>query len=489
MEEKVIDIHSIVNDVLKNLLVLILTALTIMLLGHIVIKTVHKPVYKTTLSYVVTLTDSSGTTNYTVQSKLVNVFQEVLESNILKKAIIASNGYDKTIPAEITTEIVQDTSGDVAVNSNIIIVTVTANNPKDAFEVACALRDDCQSVSDYINDNAILTLLEVPRLAGTDSEAVSFVKMDAAVFSVSFILLICLVAFVSVNRNTIKTSEEIRDKLNANLLSSVPDVSLKGKKNSRRRNLLINDVNAGFYYVENIKKIRSKIERAKKCEDGMTIAVSSIMAGEGKSTLAANIALSLAMQNNKVLLVDMDFKKPALYEIMHSVKNSHENEGKFEFTDFLSGKSSMVETLVRRDDMLLWAMYQRNRKANSSEIISSDNMKTFISYARQQFDYVIIDTSPVSLSADMEVLAEIIDNALIVIKQDTAKADDINNAIDMLSRNKCEFLGCVYNFDSRNTREDAYGYGYGRGKAKYSDNYGYGNYGRRKTDTKANSAE
>lgn len=468
MEEKTIDLQSIFKDITKNVFLILLASAVFTLAGHLIMKTVHKPVYKTTMSYAVSATDKS-ITDYQIKNNTIKTFKQVIESNVLKKAIMTENKYDDKLPAEITSQIVERTNNqDVVENTNILVVTVTADNPGDSFKVACAVRDNCRGVSDYVKDKAALTLLENPTVPTVDSNAVKYPKFDGLVFIGSFFVLCLLEAFLSVMRDTIKSSEEIRKKLNVHLLSSVPDVSVKGKDNTA---ILVTDKRTGFYFIENIKKICSKLERMKEDGKGLSLAVTSSAIGEGRSTVAANIALSMAKRNRKVLLVDADMKNPSLGRIFGA-------EVKTQFTDYIKGEKTLEETLFKREDMPLWIMYQNDVVVNSSEIFASKTMREFLEYAEENYDFVIFDTAPVEISADMEALSALAETAVLVVRQDTAKAQNINSAIDMLGRNNCELAGCVFNCDTRIAKESGYGYykGYGR-YSKYGKYSNYGNYG------------
>ena len=463
MDKVNIDLRSVVFDILKNIVIIIMISAAAMLAGHIMIETFHKPVYTSSFSYVVVSNEASIVSSNYNQNELVKVFQEVLQSNILKNKVEASLGYKdgEHLKSEITTEIVKTTNIDnVQENTNIITVTVNDPNPINAYYVAKAIMTNCGSVSEYINKNAILTVLEKPTISEEDSNAVNYVKTDIVIFLFVFVLLCGVGAFISIRRDSIRSSEEKKEKLNSRLLASVPDISLKDKKHKNRAdNLLITDKHTGFYYIENIKKIRSKVE-LEKGEGGMCIAVASILPQEGRTIVAANLALSLAMHNNKVLLVDMDFKKPNMAKTL-------QYDGEFaSVTDFLNGEGSLAQCLRTVNNMKV--LFQKEPAANSSELIDSNNMKVFLDYVKEQFDYVIIDTSPVSTCADVEVLSGIIDYAVLVVKQDCATSTAINDAIDMLERNKCSLIGCVFNRDTKISKEGSYGY-YGR----YS---GYGNY-------------
>ena len=117
---------------------------------------------------------------------------------------------------------------------------------------------------------------------------------------------------------------------------------------------------------------------------------------------------------------------------------------------------------------------------NSTDIVSSENMTRLLEVARKAFDYIIIDSPPMSLMADAEVLADRADMSILVVRYDLMQAQDINDAIDALRDCKAHFAGCILN-DVRTLpgeRRTVVGYG-GYGRYGHYGKYGkYGKYGR-----------
>ena len=112
------------------------------------------------------------------------------------------------------------------------------------------------------------------------------------------------------------------------------------------------------------------------------------------------------------------------------------------------------------------------------ELLASDQLAKVVALARERYDYVIIDSPPLGFFSDSELLSDLSDASVLVVRQDTVPAPEINDAIDALRAGKAEFLGCILN-DMSHLAAWSSGYGYGYGK-KY-DKYGYGQHSARKT--------
>ena len=164
-----------------------------------------------------------------------------------------------------------------------------------------------------------------------------------------------------------------------------------------------------------------------------SILVTSVNENEGKSTVCANIALTLAENNHKVLLLDADLKKPALYKIL-----GKKDAGSFR--DFIQGKKPKVDERSN-----VWLMLNKESYKDSAEILASKDFQNLLDGYAKEMDFVIIDTPPLSAVSDGEILANITDASILVVKQDFARVGEINDAIDRLEQSKCHLLGVVLN--------------------------------------------
>lgn len=190
--------------------------------------------------------------------------------------------------------------------------------------------------------------------------------------------------------------------------------------------------------------------------------VTSVTENEGKSTVAANLALSLAQENKRVLLIDCDFRKPAQYKIFDVAKNEAAN-----LPEVLKNHSGLTNLIKKNKDSGLYMIFNSKASDSMEGLIENGTLKNILDFCRQKMDYIIMDTSPLSLVADTEELAELADASVLVVRQDMVLAKDINDAVDILNQTKGRVIGCVFNDVMT-------------GIAKGTGNYGYGgHYGKR----------
>jgi Mrp family chromosome partitioning ATPase len=148
--------------------------------------------------------------------------------------------------------------------------------------------------------------------------------------------------------------------------------------------------------------------------------------------------------------------------------------------ELLKDKVSLGDALRRDRERGIHLLLGEHNYSNSTDIVSSENMNRLIALVREYYDYIIIDSPPMSLMADAEVLANLSDMSLLVVEYDRALAEDLNDAIDSLRDCKAQFAGCILNeVRTMPTARRVIG-GYG-GYGHYG-NYGrygrYGDYGR-----------
>jgi tyrosine-protein kinase Etk/Wzc len=186
------------------------------------------------------------------------------------------------------------------------------------------------------------------------------------------------------------------------------------------------------------------------------ITVSSPAPGEGKSTVAANLALTLAHEGKRVLLVDADLPRP----VQHAIWELPAEPG---LTDVLVERATLEEAVHLDTDHGLYVLTSGTPVPASSELVGSEAFRRFVATAREEYDTVVIDAPPVLVISDATVLATMVDGMLLVARANVTDRHALTDAVRQLRRVDAPLLGLVLNGVETHGGYGGYGYGYGYG--------------------------
>ena len=457
----------ILRDVLKRWYLIVVAALLAGMIAYTASDLLYVPVYSTTTTFVVSVQGSSTTVyqNLSATSNLATVFSEVLNSSLLRSAILEELGmtsFDGTISASAVEE------------TNLLTMKVTASDPRTAFLVTQAVIENHQIVSYQVLGDTILEVLQAPKVPVSpvnQKASLSYMK-KASVLAAAAVFL--LLAFLSYKRDVIRSKQEAEKKLDCRILGEIGHErkykTLWAAMKRRKTSILITNPTSSFLFVETIRKLRRRVEKQMPA-NGRVLMVTSVIENEGKSTVAVNLALAFAQKGKRVLLLDCDLRKPACHKILDY---PWEGAGTI---DVANGSASLENTVVQMKNTNLFLLLQRRSTRNSTDISGSDGMASLIQKAKERFDFVVIDTPPMSVAPDVECIMELADASLLVVQQNMVQADVINHAITALQGAKSKLLGCVVNNVYGVTLSHGGGYGYGYGYGRYGKYGKYGGYG------------
>lgn len=195
------------------------------------------------------------------------------------------------------------------------------------------------------------------------------------------------------------------------------------------------------------------------------IQVESSMAGEGKTTTVCNLAVSLGMTNKKVIVVDLDFRRPKV----HRLFNLGKENGIAEY--ILENKS--IEELIKKTEYDNVDVITRGAEIyNSSLVLVSEKFKSLIAELREKYDYVILDCPPVLLVSDYIHISKVSDGVLFVVAHAITSKTHAAEAIKELKKNGANILGSIFTmYDGKKSGYYGSGYYGSRYYRKYSYAY------------------
>lgn len=350
-------------------------------------------------------------------------------------------------------------------NSNVAVITVVSPTKKESFFSLKYIVEWYQNNMDRYHFTYALNVLEKPNINENminSNQHLSNVKKG---FIGGFGLSVLLLAVYYFFNDTIKTTNDIEKKIDTRLFAKIPcekkeKLLFFWRKN--RNAILISSLKTSFYYRESIKKLRNRFEESAKKHHYQTLMITSSLENEGKSSIAANLALALDQNGYKVLLIDGDIRKPSLHKIFGLREQNSINR-------YLSTDTSWQSQIVKIAKTHLSLLCATKNLKESEALLSNGKLKKLLEEAKQEYDFIIIDSSPVFDLNEPLIINEYVDASLVVIKQDEARVRLINECIASLNEVKFNVIGCIFNGKVVDLKKQKKIYGY---------QYGYGRYHR-----------
>jgi len=218
------------------------------------------------------------------------------------------------------------------------------------------------------------------------------------------------------------------------------------------------------FFEEALRNIRTNLQfvlsEDKKCT---TILISSTVPKEGKTTISAGLAEIIAGADKKVLVMDLDLRKPKLYK---ELKTSN----RFGMSNYLTSHLT-PEDVIRPISENLDFFPAGSVPPNPSELLMSQKFNETIRVLEKEYDYIIFDTAPIGVVTDTNMLLRYTDILLLVIRANRGDKSYIENFKRMIEEKKIKSSGIILN-GVKFINNKSYGYGYGYGYGSYGYNYG-----------------
>jgi len=391
--------------------------------------------------------------------------QELAQGNTFSQARVQS--YVKTVTTPTVLQPVIDslglqmTPGQLAgkvkatsdVNTVIVTVSVTDGSPVQAAAIAKAI---ASNLVETVED------LEKPKNGESSPVKLSVISPATAPTSASapntkvnllLGLLIGLGLGVGIALIRAKFDTKVRGEIEVRKVTSAPILGgLSFDPESSQRPLLTQTPSQGGR-AESFRQLRTNLQFARVGQKSKTVLISSSLPGEGKTTTAINLAISMAQTGQTVALVDADLRRPMVSEYLGLERH-------LGLTTVLVGDAETNDLLQPWGDGGLYVLASGQIPPNPSELLGSQAMGDLVAHLEDIFDAVIIDAPPLLPVTDAAVLAQHAGGVLIVVGSQKTRVGELERSIDALEKVSANVLGVVLNrLPTRGP--DSYSYSYG----------------------------
>lgn len=267
----------------------------------------------------------------------------------------------------------------------------------------------------------------------------------AIAFLFGIIIPVSLIFGRKAIKNTILTKKEITDETSATVLN---DIVFDDNSDS------INVINNHRLISEQFRSLRTNVNYLIGTNDrAKTILLTSSISGEGKSFVSSNLAATLATTGKKVVLLEIDLRRPKLLGYF-KVPKKH-----LGITDYLHGDAALNQILVKADIVdNLYIIPSGKIPPNPAELLEDPNLSDLINQLRQKFDYILLDSPPVHLVTDAAILAPYCDVTLYIVRQDYTPKPELRFIKEIVESKKYPRVNIIFNGVKRQNSEEGYVY-------------------------------
>lgn len=441
-------VKCIIKDILQRWIVIVAVMIVFGSVFDFMKTVTYVPQYGTSM----TATLSGGEDTFKNIDKVqsyVNTLDYLMNSNNAKSYVKKKMPITKTTyKAEVTLK-----------PANVVKIKVTADTKREAYFSIKLLNDWYRENTERYSFPYNITVLKESKFSTKPVNPNSHIKNFLIGAVGSGFVLSCLFGLYFFLRDTIKSEEEVENKLDTRLYAKLPFEVKKREDARNKKVILITSLKTSFFFRESMNKLRSKVEASSDKHGYKSFMITSAYENEGKSSVAANLALALAKNGRKVVLVDADFNKPAVFKIF-------DLDGSKSLNKAIEGTSSWRSQVVSdRSGLDLLPCSQDTLK--SELLTNSKKLDEIMKELREEYDFVIVDTSPAYLLNEPMAMNELVDATLFIVRQDYATSDVINETVKRLTYVKDNVLGVVF----KNVVSDG-----NKRTSNYNNRYGYNKY-------------
>ena len=408
-----------------------------------------------------TTNDMSSGANYL--NTQIKTYPELVKTEAVLQPVIKDLGLDMT-----TTDLAGVVTATNPTNTFMVDISAEVDDPQQAADIANSVAKNLsdQISSDLYNNSSSsgspIKLTVVQKAQTPTGQSSPNIPLYLAMGLILGIIVGIGVALLEDILNTkVDSTDDVRELTHASSLGTVPVVVAQPAGSE----------------AEEFRRIRTNLSFLTTTATqghGRLLVITSTDPSEGKTTVSSNVAVALAEEGKSVLLIDADLRHPSMAHKLGI-------EGHVGLSHVLSRQASPADVIQKYWKPNLHIMPAGKRPANASILLNSDLMKEMVEQALTQYDYVIIDTAPLSVASDATVFGRMAGGLVLVTGKGVVEKKELENTATALQAAEVPILGFIFNFaDPKKIHSKNYYYYYYEDGNKRSSHKGAKSKGEKK---------
>lgn len=429
MKEKLdfIDVLKIIN---KRKIIVISILSIFIIITAIFNFYIIEPTYEADTTIIVS--KSEANTDDTISSEELSVtknlaitYANIIKSRTVLEKVISSMNLEynyEELYSSINIQSIEDTQ--------IIKISVQNKSAEVAMNIANSIPDIFKSEVKRLTNTNKVEIIDKAILSTKPVRPRKVINVSIA-FIIGFLISITFAFILDYLDSKIKNKSDVENYLGLPIIGSIAMDKMLKKEVT---NTLISNEGP---ILESYRSIRNNIEFFNIDKTIKVIMVTSSQPGEGKSTFISNISKVFAtLDDKKILLIDCDFRRPKIHKIF-KINNT---QG---LTDILVKNIHISECIKNISGLNI--ISAGTKPINPSDILASKKMIHFIQQIRSEYDYIFIDSPPVNIVSDAEVLSRIVDGVIVIIGCNEVERNSVKQCKEKLNNLNANILGCIVN--------------------------------------------
>lgn len=322
------------------------------------------------------------------------------------------------------------TSSTTIPSTELIRISVDSKSSQEAIAIADRIAEVFEEEIGSIQSLSSVRIIDRAAVR-RDPVNMGRIRIVAILGVAGFVFGIVLTLIADYRDKTIKTPEDLERYIGVNSIGDIPDFG-------RDKGLVLKE-NPRSPIAESYRSIRTNIQFANIDGDVRTILFTSSNKSEGKTSTISNIALTMADAGHRVILIDCDFRNSSIHKAFNITN-------KYGVTDILLKEEEYGKHIHRVGaNKNLDVLTAGQSPSNPSELLYSKSMKKFIDRLGEDYEYILVDTPPVTPVTDATVMSTYIDGVILVCSAGRTEIDSLRKTVEALRKVESNIIGVILN--------------------------------------------